>query len=151
MEAKVIWQHDLTFTGQAESGFTVPLGTDLAVGGADDGFRPVELLAVALAGCTAMDVISILRKKQQKVTAFEVRVQAERAGEHPKVITQAHLIYRVTGHTLDEVAVRRSIELSLEKYCPVHAMLRRVFPIEVRYEIYEDGAEPSLRQQGYYP
>lgn len=151
MEAKVTWHENLTFTGSADSGFSVPLGTDPAVGGANDGFRPVELLAVSLAGCTAMDVISILHKKQQRVTAFEVSVHAERATEHPKVITSATITYRVTGHQLDEAAVQRAIALSTEKYCPIYAMLGQVFPIERRYEIYEAGATPLLIRKGRYP
>jgi putative redox protein len=76
MEANVIWQQGLTFTGTADTGFQVPLGAASAVGGDDDGFKPMELLAVGLAGCTAMDVISILQKKRQHVTGFEVRVHA---------------------------------------------------------------------------
>ncbi len=76
-------------------------------GGANDGFRPLELMAVSLAGCTAMDVISILKKKQQAVTAFEVKVQADQAEEFPKVFTRALITYLVTGHSLDETAVRR--------------------------------------------
>jgi putative redox protein len=151
MDAKVVWHQDLTFTGSADSGFTVPLGADVAVGGADDGFRPVELLAISLAGCTAMDVISILRKKQQEITAFEVGVHAERASDHPKVFTAAVITYRVTGNNVDEAAVQRSIALSIEKYCPVYAMLHRVFPIECRYEIYQAGETPRLIKQGRYP
>ena len=77
MDAKVIWKQGLSFTGSADSGFLVPLGADPQVGGANDGFRPLELMAISLAGCTAMDVVSILRKKQQDVTAFEVKIQAE--------------------------------------------------------------------------
>lgn len=151
MEARVVWHENLTFTGSADSGFSVPLGADLAVGGANDGFRPVELLAVSLAGCTAMDVISILRKKQQDVTAFEVSVRAERATEHPKVITAATIIYRVTGNQIDEAAVQRAIALSTEKYCPLYAMLGRVFPIEREYEIYQAGEPPRLLRRGRYP
>lgn len=151
MEAKVVWHENLTFTGSADSGFSVPLGADEAVGGANDGFRPVELLLVGLAGCTAMDVISILRKKQQEVTAFEVRVQAERAAEHPKVITAATITYEITGRQVEEAAVQRAIALSTEKYCPAYAMFGRVFPIERRYEIYEAGEPPRLVRRGSYP
>lgn len=150
MEAKVVWHENLTFTGSADSGFSVPLGADPAVGGANDGFRPVELLAIALVGCTAMDVISILRKKQQEVTAFEVSVRAERATEHPKVLTAATIVYRVTGNQIDEAAVQRAIALSIEKYCPVYAMLKRAFPIEQEYEIYQAGEHRPLRR-GRYP
>lgn len=150
MEAKVLWHENLTFTGSADSGFSVPLGADPAVGGANDGFRPVELLAIALAGCTAMDVISILRKKQQQVTAFEVSVRAERATEHPKVITAATIVYRVTGNHIEEAAVQRAIALSIEKYCPVYAMLKQAFPIEQEYEIYQAEGH-RLLWRGRYP
>jgi putative redox protein len=137
MDAKVIWQQGLSFTGTADSNFDVPLGTDPEIGGANDGFRPLELMAVSLAGCTAMDVVSILKKKQQDVTAFEVQVHADRAGEHPKVFTHIIITYLVTGHKLDEKALLRSIELSATKYCPAQAMLARVVPIELIYKIFE--------------
>lgn len=138
MDAKVVWKDGLSFTGAAESGFTLPLGADPAVGGANDGFRPLELLAVGLAGCTAMDVISILRKKQQRVTAFEVKVHADRAEEHPKVFTRLAITYVVTGRAVDEAALLRAIELTATKYCPAQAMFSRIIPTELLYEIYEE-------------
>ena len=141
MEAKVNWRGKLTFTGSADSGFQVPLGTDSAVGGDNDGFRPMELLAVGLAGCTAMDVISILGKKRQEVTDFEVQVHAGRAGEHPKVFTEAVIEYFVTGRNLDESALLRAIELSATRYCPAQAMFSKLMPIELKYNLYEDRGE----------
>jgi putative redox protein len=135
MDAKVIWQQGLTFTGTADSGFSVPLGADPGVGGADDGFRPLELMAVSLAGCTAMDVISILKKKRQDVTAFEVRVHAKRAQTHPRVFTQIKVEYLVTGHHVGPAAVERAMELSKTTYCPAQAMLARVAEIELSYQI----------------
>ena len=137
MDAKVIWKQGLSFTGTSDSGFEVPLGTDPEVGGSNDGFRPLQLMAVSLAGCTAMDVASILRKNQQDVTAFEVKVHADQAMEHPKVFTHAVITYFFTGHNLDEQALRRAIELSTTKYCPAQAMLEKVVPMELYYEIYE--------------
>jgi putative redox protein len=137
MDAKVTWQQGLTFTGTADSGFSVPLGADPGAGGADDGFRPLELMAVSLAGCTAMDVISILKKKRQDVTAFEVRVHAERAQETPRVFTQIKVEYLVTGHHVDPAAVERAMELSKTTYCPAQAMLARVAEIVLGYEIIE--------------
>jgi len=137
MDAKVIWQQGLTFTGTADSGFSVPLGADPGVGGADDGFRPLELMAISLAGCTAMDVISILKKKRQDVTAFEVRVHAKRAQTHPRVFTQIKVEYLVTGHHVGPAAVERAMELSKTTYCPAQAMLARVAEIELSYQIIE--------------
>ncbi|MCS6993566.1 MAG: OsmC family protein [Anaerolineales bacterium] len=138
MNAKVTWKHGLSFNGSADTGFELPLGADPSVGGANDGFRPLELMAVSLAGCTAMDVISILRKKQQDVTGFEVRVSAEQQHEHPHVFTKAVITYEVTGHAIAEAAVVRAIELSATKYCPAQAMLAKTVPMELVYEIYED-------------
>ncbi len=138
MNAKVTWKTGMSFTGSADTGFELPLGADPSVGGANDGFRPLELMAVSLAGCTAMDVISILRKKQQDVTAFEVRVHAEQQHEHPHVFTQAVITYLITGHNIAEAAVTRAIELSATKYCPAQAMLAQSLPIDLVYEIYEE-------------
>jgi putative redox protein len=137
MEAKVTWDRRLTFHGSADSGFIVPLGTSHNLGGDDDGSKPIELIAVGLAGCTAMDVISILQKKNQNITAFEVQIHAERAAEHPRVITHAVLEYFITGHRIQEDAVLRAIELSATRYCPAQAMFIKVFPIDLKYHIFE--------------
>jgi len=138
--AKVIWHGGLSFTGTADTGFEVALGASPKVGGANDGFRPMELLAVGLAGCTAMDVISILQKKRQDVTAFEVCVHTERAEEHPKVWTSVKLEYLVTGREVDPKAVERAIALSSERYCPAQNMLNKVVEIETEYQIIEAEA-----------
>jgi putative redox protein len=145
MDASVTWQQGMTFTGTANTGFEVPLGADPQVGGANDGFRPLELMAVSLAGCTAMDVVSILRKKQQALTAFEVNVQSDQAPEHPHVFTHTVITYQVTGQNLDEAALNRAVELSVTKYCPANAMLSKVVPIELRYEIYEGQSVEERR------
>ncbi len=137
MDAKATWKHGLSFEGWASSGFTVNLGAALDVGGENDGFRPMELLLVGLAGCTAMDVISILEKKRQQVTGFEVRAHAERANEHPKVFTEITLEYVVTGHNIDPEAVKRAVELSETKYCSAQAMLGKVANIQHKITILE--------------
>lgn len=149
MDAKVIWDHGMTFEGTADTGFTVPLGTVPAVGGENDGFQPMELMAVSLAGCTAMDVISIMRKKRQEITAYEVSVHADRAETHPKVFTQSTILYKVTGKEIDEAALRRAIQLSAERYCPAQGMLDQVMPIELKYEIYEEG-ETEVKIEGVF-
>lgn len=152
MDAKVTWDHGMTFSGTADTGFTVPLGAEPAVGGENDGFRPMELMAISLAGCTAMDVISIMRKKRQEITAYEVKVQADQADKHPHVFTQAVITYEVTGHDIDEKAVVRAIQLSAERYCPAQGMLAHVMPIALVYEIYEDEGKDkrTLVTQGKY-
>lgn len=152
MLAKVTWKRRLSFDGCADSGFVVPLGASEGVGGDEDGFRPMELIAIGLAGCTAMDVISILQKKRQEVTAFQVAAHAEQANDHPKVFTHILLEYHVTGKAVDPGAVLRAIELSATKYCPAQGMLAQVVPIELKYFIYEahEGGEPKLVASGDY-
>jgi len=152
VDAHVVWQQRLSFTGTANSGFSVPIGGKSAAGGDDDGFRPMELLLTGLAGCTAMDVVSILQKKRQEITAFEVKAHAERAAEHPRVFTSAVIEYIVCGHAVDEDAVIRAVELSTLRYCPAHAMFRQVFPIVLKYSIYEDQGEgkKKLVTEGEY-
>jgi putative redox protein len=137
MEAKVTWKQRLTFTGTSDSGFEVALGSTPEHGGNNDGFRPVELVAIGLAGCTAMDVISILQKKRQEIMNFEVQVHADRSEDHPKVFTHVTIKYLLEGHDIDPTAVERAIELSTTKYCPSHAMLRKAVEIEHTYEIKE--------------
>src|SRR5512146_449631 len=149
MDAKVTWQKELQFTGVADSGFAVQMDSHPT---AETGVSPVEMVAIALAGCTAMDVISILTKQRQDVTSFDVRLHAERSPDYPKVITSAIMEYVVVGHAIQETALLTAIDRSVQKYCPVHAMLRQAFPIEVRYPIYQDGADgrAALVKQGAY-
>jgi len=137
MEGKVTWKGKMSFTGFAGSGFTLPLDAKVEEGGEGNGFKPLELFVVGLAGCTAMDVISILRKKQQEVSGFDVQVHAVRAKEHPKVFTDVEIVFLLTGKAVDPAAVERAIQLSSEKYCAAQAMLSKVVPIRTRYEISE--------------
>ena len=151
MQAKVNWKGRMSFEGISDSGFNVNLGTEPEVGGDNDGFRPLELMAISLAGCTSMDVISILTKKRQDVTDFEVRVDLDRAEDHPKVFTRARIDYLVTGKDVDEKSVVRAIQLSAERYCPAQAMLGKVFPMELYYQIFEkEGGEKILVKEGQF-
>jgi len=153
MQAKVNWAEGMSFAGTADSGFSIQLDAKEEVGGQGKGFVPMELMAMSLASCTAMDVISILKKKRQDVTDFEVRVNADRAEEHPKVFTHATIDYIVTGHNVDEKAVVRAIQLTAERYCPAQAMLGQVFPIDLRYQIFEeeDGSSILMKEGVYTP
>ena len=137
MDAKVVWKKRMSFEGTSDSGFKVPLGTVPEVGGDDDGFRPLELLAIGLAGCTAMDVISILTKKRQEVTDFEVKVHADRQAEHPKVFTHLTIEYIISGKDISREAVERAVQLSAEKYCPAQAMFKQIAPMELKVIIKE--------------
>lgn len=141
MEAKAKWHQRLSFTGSIDTGFSIPLDAETAVGGDGDGFRPIDLLVTGLAGCTAMDVISILQKKRQQITDFEVVVRAKRAETHPRIITHAVIEYHTTGNRVDEAAMVRAIELSSTRYCPAQNMFKGVFPMDLIYYIYEDQGE----------
>ena len=132
MEAKAIWKSNMSFEGVSDSGFSVSLGTVPEVGGDDDGFRPMELIAIGIAGCTAMDVMSILQKKRQEVTSFEVIVHAERAAEHPKVFTRLTTEYVIGGKELSREAVERAVELSETKYCPAQSMFKKIVPMDLK-------------------
>ncbi len=128
--AKVVWKSGLSFEGSADSGFTLPLDTTVEQGGQNSGFRPMELLLVGLAGCTGMDVISILKKKQQDVVSFEVSVQGERAQEHPRIYTHITIEYVIIGRGIDPAAVERAVQLSETKYCSAQAMLSKAAKID---------------------
>jgi putative redox protein len=138
-DAQVTWVGGIAFEGMTSTGHTVILDAGEDVGGENRGFRPFSLLLVGLAGCTAMDVISILRKKRQDVTGFQVVVEAKRAPDHPKVYTDIVLEYVVRGRDVDERAVARAIELSQTKYCSASAMLGKVAHITSRYRIEEES------------
>ena len=145
MKVSLTWQGSMTFTGTSPSGLPVQLDADPGFGGTNAGIRPMEMVAFGLAGCTAMDVLSILRKKRQDVTRFEVRVDAPRSPEYPKVFTRAAITYVVTGRKIDEMAVLRSIELTATKYCPAQIMLEQAFPMTLLYEIYEEEGDGNTR------
>jgi putative redox protein len=145
MKVTAQWQENMTFMGTPDSGFSVQMDADASLGGTNSGVRPMEMVALGLAGCTGMDVLSILRKKRQQVTAFEVKVNAPRSPEYPKVFTSALITYVVIGKSVEETAVLRSIELSITKYCPVQFMLAQVIPMELHYEIYEEEGEGNRR------
>ncbi|MBN2472092.1 MAG: OsmC family protein [Anaerolineae bacterium] len=137
--AKVVWNGDMTFVGQTSSwdDGRIQFDADESVGGHNEGFRPLEMLLMGLAGCTAMDVISILQKKKQDVSDFEVEVEGIQVEDHPKYYGEINIVYRVTGRDVDEKAVARAIELSETKYCGASAMLREKAQINSRYEISE--------------
>jgi len=129
MDAKVVWKNKMSFDGTSDSGFVVPLGPDRVLGGVNDGFRPLELFAIGLGGCTGMDVVSILAKKKQKIHTFEVKVHVDKSTDHPKVFTKVEVEYIVSGEDIDRAAVERAVELSVTKYCPAQAMLSKSVPI----------------------
>jgi putative redox protein len=148
MDVILNWKGRMAFEGAGDSGFTQRMDTD-AAGGENSAARPMEFIVLGLAGCTAMDVISIMQKKKQPVANFQVQVHAQRADEHPKVITSAVIEYLVTGRDVDESSLLRAIELSAEKYCPAQAMLGKAFPMRLVYKIFDEDGKTLVKQGEY--
>src|SRR6266496_2923768 len=135
MSATVRLETGMRFDTETGSGHHVTLDAAEHGGGHDAGFRPMELLLIGLAGCTGMDVISILRKKRQEVTGYEVHVTGVRAEDHPMVFVEITVEHVVTGHHLQPGAVARAIELSEERYCGAGAMLGKVAHVTHTFRI----------------
>lgn len=130
VEAKVIWTDGERFVAAASSGHSIVVDASSA----KTANGPMELVLIGLCACTAVDVVSILRKKREPFTGLEVRAEAERAAEPPKVYEQIRLVYRVSGH-VSHKAVEDAVRLSEEKYCSVAAMLNKTARIsfEIKY------------------
>ncbi len=124
MKARVKWVEDVVFLGESGSGHAVVMDGAPESGGRNLGVRPMETLLIGLGGCSAFDVVSILKKGRQQVTDCVVEIDAERAESIPRVFTRIHMTYTITGRNLGEPQVRRAVELSAEKYCSATAMLR---------------------------
>ncbi len=134
----------MQFDVVAGSGHRVTLDASEHGGGKGAGFVPMEMLLVGLAGCTAMDVISILRKKRQDVTSYEVYVHGVRAEDHPTVFTEITVEHRVTGRHINPEAVRRAVELSETKYCGAGAMLGKTARLTHTFHIFEAEESPMV-------
>jgi len=134
----------------AETGSGHHLVLDDTVGAS--GAKPIELVAVALAGCTAFDVITILRQKyHQKITGYEVRVESDQAERPPQVFTTARIHHVLTGFAVDPAAVEQAIRLSEDKYCSVGAMVKQTATFKTTYEILEETTEWMKPQQAVEP
>jgi len=131
----------ITFAGITDSNHWVMMDGPANFGGSDAGIRPKELLLLALGGCTASDVVSILKKKRAQIDDFEIRISAEMNDEHPKVFTELHLEYVFYGKEIKEKDVARAIELSETKYCAVTYMLKETVKITNSYKILESKTE----------
>ncbi len=135
--AGVTLKDGMAFDGYVGDEVVVQLDADESVGGQGLGTTPKPLMLTSLAGCTGMDVISILRKKRQPVEGLEVKVRATTADEHPKVFTHIWVTYVIKGKDVDTAAIERAIQLSMDRYCPVAGLLKQVVPIDTEYEVVE--------------
>jgi putative redox protein len=137
MKTTITWTGDVSFRAQTESGHTVMMDGSPEHGGHNRGPRPMELVLVGMGGCTAFDVVHILRKARQDVVDCVADVQAERADTDPKVFTRIHVHFVVSGRKLNANQVERAIHLSAEKYCSASIMLAKTATITHDFEIKE--------------
>ncbi len=138
-KSKITFTDGMQFVGVADSGHAVVMDAPASVGGNNTGAKPMELLLMAFGGCSGMDVISILRKKKQNVSKLGINVEGEMAKDHPHMYTSMHIEYIATGKDIAEDAVKRAIELSLEKYCSVGATLGKAAKITRSYKMVLEG------------
>jgi len=137
MTARVIWLEGATFVGQSGSGHSVVMDGAPEAGGRNLGLRPMEMVLTGLGGCSAFDVVQILRKGRQAVRGCTVELSAERAETVPRVFTRIHMRYTVTGRGLDPAKVARAVRLSAETYCSATAMLGKTAEITHDFEVVE--------------
>ncbi|MEN3975543.1 OsmC family protein [Emcibacter sp. SYSU 3D8] len=137
MKARVKWIEDRNFLGESDTGHAVVMGSMGGKTGVAIAPTPMELILLGLGGCTSYDVVHILEKGRQTVSSCNLEIDAERAGEDPKVFTKIHLHFVVTGAGLNPAKVERAIALSAEKYCSASAMLARAVAITHDFEVIE--------------
>ncbi len=139
MRCRVKWLDHMTFVGESGSGHAVVMDGAPEHGGRDLGIRPMEMLLLGVGGCTAFDVVSILKKSRQAIVDCEVEVDSDRAEEVPKVFTRIHIHFIVSGNNLDSAKVEKAVNLSAEKYCSASIMLGKMAEITHDFEIVELG------------
>lgn len=139
MKARIKWIDAASFLGESGSGHSVVMDGPENSGGRNIGIRPMEMILIGMGGCTAFDVISILKKSRELVTDCVAELEAERAEDIPQVFTRIHVHFIVTGHRLKEAAVKRAVSLSAEKYCSASIMLSKTADITHNYEIIDTG------------
>ena len=123
MKARIKWVEDATFLGESGSGHAVVMDGPPDMGGRNLGARPMEMMLLGMGGCTAFDVVHILKKSRQDVTDCVAELEAERAETEPKVFTRIHVHFIVKGRDLSDAKVKKAVELSAEKYCSASIML----------------------------
>jgi len=135
MKMRIKWNDGVSFLGETESGHTVLMDGAPEVGGRNLGLRPMELVLMGTGGCTAFDVVMILKKSRQDISNCIVEIEAERATEDPKVFTRIHYHFILTGNNLKPPQVDRAINLSAEKYCSASIMLGKTAEMTHDFEI----------------
>lgn len=129
MNIEMNWQGGFKFSGQSMYGHEISTDASKKIGGAEDGYQPLELLMYGLAGCTGIDVVLIAEKMKQEITDFKIKIDAVQREESPRAFTKAHIEYTFEGNNLDRAKLERAIKLSEEKYCSASATLSGITKI----------------------
>lgn len=137
MKVRIKWIENVAFVGETESNHAIVMDGAPEGGGRNIGPRPMETVLAGTGGCTAYDVVSILKKARQDITDCVVDIDADRAAEDPKVFTRIHFHFTIKGRNLRREHVERAIHLSAEKYCSASIMLGKTAAISHDYEIVE--------------
>ena len=148
MECTVTWLDGMSFVAETGSGHLLAMDGAPEAGGRNLAPRPMELLLAGTGGCSAFDVVLILKRARQAVTNCEVRLEAERAETDPKVFTRIRFHYTVSGHKLKPDAVKRAIELSAEKYCSASIMMGQTAELVHDWTIVETGPDQPAQAAG---
>lgn len=135
MEINVKHIKGMHFQGEGQAKVVTHLDSSVAAGGTGMGAAPMEMVLMAIGGCSGMDIVSILEKMRVAYTRFEIALQGERASEHPRVFTDIEVVYRFWGKDLPEDKLRRAISLSMEKYCSVANMIDKAASLTYRLEM----------------
>ena len=137
MKAETKWLGKMRFVTTPPSGHGIEMDASPKVGGDDGAARPMEVFLAGLAGCTGMDVVSILGKMRQEITAYRIEAEAEQAPEHPRKFVRVGLRHIIAGKNLNEEMVKRAVDLSMERYCSASASLKDHVDVETTFEIVE--------------
>ena len=136
MKIEIQYVKGMTFVGKGDTNHWVVMDGPAIFGGTDAGTRPMELFLIALGGCTGMDVVSLLRKMKVNFTDFKISITVERKEEHPKIFTKIHIKYMIWGD-VPEDEVKKAIDLSQNRYCPISEISRKSAEVTYEYEIFK--------------
>lgn len=138
LTAKIKYTDGMQFVGAADSGHAIVMDSNTEAGGDNTGLRPMELLLIGIGGCSGMDIVSVLKKKKENLTGFEINVIGKKADEHPKKYTDINIEFILKGKNLSDDAVKKAVELSMGKYCSVKATLEGTAKVNYSYKIIEE-------------
>ena len=141
MDVQLEWSDGLKFAATSGSKHQIILDGSLDHGGSDSGLRPMEALLSSLGSCTGMDLATILRKKKRKLNQLKISLHGERAAVHPHVFTKITMEYLIWGDDITDADVQWALDLSLNKYCSVAAMLKQCCDVNYKWRIHKKGTK----------